>query len=58
MIQLNIDINIPNGCNYCPLQDEEFHYCHGRLCSSAWECEEYSEERPFWRPLKEIKDEM
>ena len=46
MIKLELDISMPKACIDCPLQDEEFHYCHGRLCSAAWECENYEEARP------------
>ena len=51
MIRIDFDIEMPQSCDDCPLQDEEFHYCHGRLCSAAWECDEYKEKRPQWCPL-------
>ena len=57
MIKLELDIPMPKACIDCPLQDEEFHYCHGRLCSAAWECENYEEARPKWCPLIEVKEE-
>lgn len=57
MIKIEFDIDLPKGCHYCPLPDEEFNYCHGRLCSSAWECDNYDEIRPEWCPLIEVKNE-
>ena len=57
MIKLEFDISMPKACIDCPLQDEEFRYCHGRLCSTAWECNAYYEIRPNWCPLIEVQDE-
>lgn len=57
MIKLEFDIPMPKACIDCPLKDEEFHYCHGRLCSAAWECDNYEEARPRWCPLIEVQDE-
>lgn len=57
MIQLNYDISMPESCFNCPLVDEEFHYCHGRLCSTAWECDAYKEKCPSWCPLTEVSNE-
>lgn len=51
MIRIDFDIDMPQSCDYCPLLDEEFHYCHGRLCSTAWECDDYKTKRPEWCPL-------
>ena len=57
MITIKFDIELPKGCGYCPLVDEEFNYCHGTLCGAAWECDNYDEIRPKWCPLVEVKDE-
>ncbi len=57
MIQINLDIKMPRSCKDCPLRDEEFHYCHGCLCSLAWECDNYKEARPEWCPLIEVRKE-
>ena len=57
MIKIEFDKEMPQGCDYCSLMDEEFHYCHGRLCSVAWECDDYYEIRPNWCPLIEVKNE-
>lgn len=55
MIRLELDTDMPQGCDYCPLMDEEFHYCHGKLCNLAWECDDYKEVRPEWCPLLEVR---
>lgn len=55
MIRIDLDARMPQGCDYCSLIDEEFHYCHGRLGGAAWECNDYKETRPEWCPLTEIR---
>jgi len=55
MIRIDLDIKMPDSCDDCPLQDEEFYYCHGRLCSAAWECSDYRNTRPEWCPLLEVR---
>jgi len=55
MIRIELDIKLPQSCEDCPFQDEEFHYCHGKLCNLAWECDDYKEARPEWCPLLEVR---
>lgn len=60
MIKIEFDINMPDNCDTCPLQDEEFIYCHGHIPAQAWELvENYIEgcNKPTWCPLKEVNDE-
>jgi hypothetical protein len=47
---------MPNSCDVCPLQDEEFNYCHDHLPALAWELtDNYIQgcKKPIWCPLIE-----
>lgn len=55
MIRINLNIDMPQSCNSCPLQDDEFDYCHGKVGGNAWECSDYGKIRPEWCPLVEVK---
>ena len=60
MIKIEFDINMPDSCDICPLQDDEFNYCHGHLPAQAWELtENYIQgcKKPTWCPLIEVKKE-
>ena len=60
MIRIELDINMPDSCDACPLQDEEFNYCHGHLSALAWELTDnyiQGRKKPTWCPLKEVNDE-
>ncbi len=49
-------MNMPKNCQDCPLFDEEFYYCHGRLQYEAWEVKDIYKQhpsRPDWCPLME-----
>ena len=58
MIRIEFDINMPNSCDACPLQDEEFNYCHGHLPALAWELTDnyiQGRKKPDWCPLVEVR---
>ena len=58
MIRIEFNIDMPNSCDACPLQDEEFNYCHGHFPAQAWELEDnhvQEYKKPTWCPLIEVK---
>lgn len=59
MIKIELDMDIPHSCDTCPLQDEEFYYCHGRKEYQPWEVQDmykHDLNRPDWCPLIEVKE--
>lgn len=60
MIKINYNIDMPTTCSECPLLDDEFYYCHGRITYKAWEVQDiarHDKSRPEWCPLIEVNDE-
>ena len=57
MVKITYNMGMPENCYSCPLMDEEFYYCHGKIGSKAWELKgisRFEPSRPSWCPLKEI----
>lgn len=58
MLKIEFDMNMPKNCQDCPLFDEEFYYCHGRLQYEIQEVKDIYKQhssRPDWCPLIEEK---
>ena len=58
---IQIDIDMPKGCAYCPISDVQLDFgdlvllCH--INPECCDVTEYEEKRPKGCPLKEVKEE-